>query len=53
MARMVNPYSRKAVEVPEGLAGRFREAGFIEEEPEVVGPKRVSAPTARRSRKAQ
>ena len=33
---MHSPYSRKPVEVPSGLVDRFRGAGFIEKEPEVV-----------------
>lgn len=46
---MLSPYSRKAVDVPAGLVDRFREAGFMEQEPEVVEPEKVSAP-ARRGR---
>ena len=46
---MLSPYSRKAVDVPDGLVDRFREAGFKEQEPEVVEPKdEGSAPVRRR-----
>jgi hypothetical protein len=48
---MLSPYSRKAVDVPDGLVDRFREAGFKEQEPEVVEAEEVSAPRARRARK--
>jgi hypothetical protein len=48
---MLSPYSRKAVDVPDGLVDRFREAGFKEQEPEAVEAEEVSAPRARRARK--
>ena len=41
---MHSPYSRKPVEVPSGLVDRFRGAGFIEKEPEVVAE--VETPVA-------
>jgi hypothetical protein len=44
---MLSPYSLKAVDVPDGLVDRFREAGFKEQEPEVVEPEKVSAPSRR------
>ena len=51
---MLSPYSRKAVDVPDGLVDRFREAGFKEQEPEVVeSSDEGSAPPVRRSRKAR
>ena len=51
---MLSPYSRKAVDVPDGLVDRFREAGFTEQEPEVAGSSvEGSAPPVRRSRKAR
>lgn len=46
---MLSPYSRKAVDVPDGLVDRFREAGFKEQEPEAVESKRDSAPRAKRT----
>ena len=49
---MLSPYSRKAVDVPDGLVDRFREAGFTEQEPEAVEPVEGSAPRARRARKS-
>lgn len=49
---MLSPYSRKAVDVPDGLVDRFREAGFKEQEPEVVAPEKVAAPRARRARRS-
>lgn len=48
---MTSPYSRKVVDVPNGLVDRFREAGFKEQEPEAVEPEKGSAPPVRRSRK--
>lgn len=48
---MFSPYSRKAVDVPDALVNRFREAGFKEQEPEVVEPAKESAPPVRRTRK--
>jgi hypothetical protein len=48
---MLSPYSRKAVDVPDGLVDRFREAGFKEQEPEAVEPDEGSAPRTRRARK--
>jgi hypothetical protein len=44
----VHPYSLKAVDVPDGLVDRYREAGFKEQEPEAVEPSKDSAPTRRR-----
>lgn len=44
---MLSPYSRKAVDVPDGLVDRFREAGFKEQEPEVVEAPKAAAPTRR------
>lgn len=44
---MLSPYSRKAVDVPDGLVDRFREAGFKEQEPEAVEPEKVAAPSRR------
>lgn len=46
---MFSPYSRKAVDVPDGLVDRFREAGFKEQESEVVESKSDSAPRAKRT----
>ena len=45
----VHPYSRKAVDVPEGLVDRFREAGFKEQEPEAVeAGEKAPAPNRRK-----
>lgn len=47
---MFSPYSRKAVDVPDGLVDRFREAGFKEQESEVVASaKSDAAPRAKRT----
>ena len=45
---LLSPYSLKPVDVPDGLVDRFREAGFKEQEPEVVEPEKVSAPPRRK-----
>lgn len=47
---MFSPYSRKAVDVPDGLVDRFREAGFKEQEPEAVEPAKKAAAPSRRGR---
>ena len=47
---MLSPYSRKAVDVPDGLVDRFREAGFREQEPEAVASAESdAAPRAKRT----
>jgi hypothetical protein len=47
---MLSPYSRKAVDVPDGLVDRFREAGFKEQESEAVAPAKAdAAPRAKRT----
>jgi len=48
---MFSPYSRKAVDVPDGLVDRFREAGFKEQEPEAVEASEAPAPRKRTARK--
>ena len=48
---MLSPYSRKAVDVPAGLVDRFREAGFMKQEPEVVEPKVEGSAPARATSK--
>lgn len=50
MTLMVNPYSRKPVDVPDGLVDRFRGAGFIEQEPEVVAEVEEPAAPPRKRR---
>ena len=48
MPSMLSPYSRKPVDVPDGLVDRFRGAGFKEQEPEAVeSVEAESAPEAK------
>lgn len=50
--KLTHPYSYGVVEVPDGLVARYKEAGFKEQEPEVVETSEtVPAPRKRRARK--
>jgi hypothetical protein len=56
MTQMVSPYSRKAVDVPDGLVDRFRVSGFRElsvEEPRPEETDKAEAAPAPRKRRAR
>ena len=48
---LVNPHTGKLVDVAEAFVDQLSRAGFKKQEPEVVAPKKVSAPVVRRPRK--
>jgi len=51
---LTNPFTGKQVDVTdEATIDLLSRAGFKKQEPEAVEPKKVSAPVARRTRKAK
>ena len=50
---LVNPHTGKLVDVATASIDQLVRAGFKKQEPEVVAPKKVAAPAARRSLKSK